>query len=115
MIQVMVGEHARGAADAALVLEEFGDFQCPYCKQAFPALRTLLTGREAAIRLVYRHFPAREAHPQAEMAAEASEAAGAQGRFWEFHDLIFSRTGELKWKASGRICAVSRPGSAAIS
>lgn len=92
------GEHARGAADAALVLEEFGDFECPYCKQAFPILRRLLAGKEASIRLVYRHYPASEAHPHAEMAAEAAEAAAAQGKFWEFHDLIFGRTGELDGK-----------------
>jgi protein-disulfide isomerase len=95
VVQVVAGEHARGAPDAALVLEEFGDFECPYCKQAFPILGKLLAGKEASIRLVYRHFPAREAHPHAEMFAEAAEAAGAQGKFWEFHDLVFSRTGEL--------------------
>lgn len=98
MVQVTMGEHTRGAPDAALVLEEFGDFECPYCKQAFPILGTLLIGHEASIRMVYRHFPAREAHPHAEMAAEAAEAAGAQGNFWGFHDLIFSRTGELNGK-----------------
>jgi protein-disulfide isomerase len=81
-----------------LVLEEFGDFECTYCKQTFPVLRSLLSGREAFIRLVYRHFPAAEAHPHAELAAEAAEAAAAQGKFWEFHDLIFSRTGELDAK-----------------
>jgi protein-disulfide isomerase len=89
------GEHVRGAPDAGLVLEEFGDFECLYCKQAFAIVRRLLTGKEAFIRLVYRHFPASEHHSHAEMAAEAAEAAAAQGKFWEFHDLIFSRTGEL--------------------
>ena len=95
VLRVMAGEHAKGAADAALVLEEFGDFECPYCKQAFPILGKLLAGNEASIRLVYRHFPASQAHPHAEMAAEAAEAAGAQGRFWEFHDLVFGRAGAL--------------------
>jgi protein-disulfide isomerase len=95
VVQLTTAEHAKGAPDAALVLEEFGDFECPYCKQAFPILRMLLAGHEASIRLVYRHFPAAEAHPHAEMAAEAAEAAAAQGKFWEFHDLLFSRPGEL--------------------
>lgn len=90
--------HARGAPGAAAVLEEFGDFECPYCRQAFAILRRLLAGREDSIRLVYRHFPAREAHPHAEMAAEAAEAAAAQGRFWEFHDLLFGQTGQLDGK-----------------
>jgi protein-disulfide isomerase len=96
--QWIAQEHAKGAPDAALVLEEFGDFECPYCKQAFPILRSLLSGQEPYIRLVYRHFPASAAHPHAQMAAEAAEAAAAQGKFWEFHDLIFSRTGALDGK-----------------
>jgi protein-disulfide isomerase len=91
----MAGEHVRGAASAPLVLEEFGDFECPYCKQAFRILKSLLSGHEASIRFIYRHFRAREAHPHSGVAAEAAEAAGAQGKFWEFHDLIFSRPGEL--------------------
>ena len=63
-----------------------------------PDPRSLLSGKEALIRLVYRHFPAAQAHPHAEMAAEAAEAAAAQGKFWEFHDLVFSRSGELDGK-----------------
>jgi protein-disulfide isomerase len=98
VVPVMAEEHIKGAPDAPLVLEEFGDFECTYCKQTFPILRSLLSGREAFIRLVYRHFPATEAHPHAELAAEAAEAAATQGRFWEFHDLVFSRTGELDAK-----------------
>jgi protein-disulfide isomerase len=95
VVQVILGEHAKGAPDAALVLEEFGDFGCPYCKRAFPVLGSLLHGNEALIRFVYRHFPATQVHPEAELAAEAAEAAGAQGKFWDFHDLIFARTSEL--------------------
>lgn len=95
VVPVMPQEHAKGARDAALVLEEFGDFECPYCKRTFPILRSLLSGQEAFLRLVYRHFPSRAAHPHSVMTAEAAEAAAAQGKFWEFHDLIFSRTGEL--------------------
>ncbi|MEJ8840493.1 DsbA family protein [Ramlibacter sp. AN1133] len=92
------GEHAKGAPDAALVLEEFGDFECAYCRRAFPILGKLLAGKEASIRLVYRHFPV---HPYTQIAAEAAEAAGVQGKFWEFHDLLFGRTGEL----DGRVLA----------
>jgi protein-disulfide isomerase len=95
VVQVIPGEHAKGAPDAALLLEEFGDFGCPYCKRAFPVLASFLRGNETLIRFVYRHFPATEVHPEAELAAEAAEAAAAQGKFWEFHDLIFTRTGEL--------------------
>lgn len=95
MVPVMPQEHAKGARDAPLVLEEFGDFGCPYCQRAFPILRSLLVGQETFLRLVYRHFPSRAVHPHSVMTAEAAEAAAAQGRFWEFHDLAFSRTGEL--------------------
>jgi protein-disulfide isomerase len=95
VVQVIPGEHAKGPAAAALLLEEFGDFGCPYCKRAFPIVASFLRGNETLIRFVYRHFPATEVHPEAELAAEAAEAAAAQGKFWEFHDLIFTRTGEL--------------------
>jgi protein-disulfide isomerase len=95
VVQVIPGEHAKGAPGAALVLEEFGDFGCPYCKRAFPVLASFLRENGTHIRFVYRHFPATEVHPEAELAAEAAEAAAAQEKFWDFHDLIFTRTGEL--------------------
>jgi protein-disulfide isomerase len=87
-------EHVRGPQDAALTLIEYGDFQCPYCARAHAALSELgdaLGAEVGGIRLVYRHFPLVEYHPLAELAAEAAEAAGAQGRFWEMHDTLFEQ------------------------
>jgi protein-disulfide isomerase len=85
-------EHVRGPQDAALTLIEYGDFQCPYCARAHAALSELgdeLSAEVGGIRLVYRHLPLTDFHPLAELAAEAAEAAGAQGKFWEMHDNLF--------------------------
>lgn len=77
---------------------EYGDFECPSCKVAAPAIKLLLERHTAQLRLIYRHFPLEEAHPHALAAAEAAEAAGAQGRFWEMHDLLFEHQLQLKTK-----------------
>ncbi|HEX8112757.1 MAG TPA: DsbA family protein [Kofleriaceae bacterium] len=82
-------DHQRGPARASVTLVEYGDFQCPFCRQAFYALRNIEDRFQNDLRLVYRHFPLAEIHPLALIAAEASEAAGAQGRFWEMHDTLF--------------------------
>jgi protein-disulfide isomerase len=83
-------EHVRGPADAALTLIEYADFQCPYSARAHLVLRDL-DDRFGGIRLVYRHLPLAHLHPLAELASEAAEAAGNQGRFWEMHDLLYER------------------------
>ncbi|WP_075795283.1 DsbA family protein [Massilia putida] len=83
-------EHVRGPADAALTVIEYADFQCPYSARAHLALRDL-DGRFGGIRLVFRHLPLAHLHPLAELAAEATEAAASQGRFWDMHDLLFDR------------------------
>jgi protein-disulfide isomerase len=88
-------EHTRGPADAPLVLEEYGDFECPYCKQAYPVIRTLLDGHATLVRFIYRHYPDPGTHPNSEVAAEAAEAAAMQGKFWQFHDLVYTRMDEL--------------------
>src|SRR6202012_77692 len=86
--------HVRGPADAAVTLVEYGDFECPYCGQAEPGIRELLTDF-GDLRYVWRHLPLTDVHPRAQMAAEASEAAGAQGGFWPMHDLLLEHQGEL--------------------
>lgn len=83
-------EHVRGPEEAALTLIEYGDFQCPYCARAHAAL-TGLADEVGGIRLVYRHLPLADFHPLAGMAAEAAEAAGSQGKFWEMHDMLFEQ------------------------
>jgi protein-disulfide isomerase len=88
--QIGPDEHVRGAEDAALTLIEYGDFQCPYCARAHAAL-TELSDELGGIRLVFRHLPLADFHPLAELAAEAAEAAGSQGKFWDMHDVLFEQ------------------------
>ena len=79
-----------------MTLVEYGDFECPNCKQAAPAVKLLLRHFTGRIRFVYRHFPLEEVHPQALQAAEAAESAGGQGKFWPMHDLLFDNQPHLK-------------------
>jgi protein-disulfide isomerase len=92
-------DHAMGPATARITLVEYGDFECPSCGQAYPAVGMLLKHFEGRMRFVFRHFPLREVHPHAELAAEAAEAAGAQGKFWEMHALLFGHQSHLKAKS----------------
>jgi protein-disulfide isomerase len=85
-------DHVRGDGAARVTLVEYGDFECPSCKQAAPALKLMLDHFSPQVRLVYRHFPLVEVHPHAFAAAEAAEAAGAQGQFWRMHDMLFAGT-----------------------
>ncbi|WP_238011265.1 Na+/H+ antiporter NhaA [Dactylosporangium sp. AC04546] len=87
-------DHVRGAASATVTVVEYGDFQCPYCGQAEPAVRELLA--DADLRYVWRHLPLTDVHPQAQLAAEAAEAAAAQGKFWSMHDLLLAHQEELR-------------------
>jgi protein-disulfide isomerase len=89
-------DHIRGPADAPVTLVEYGDFECPYCGLAEPTIRELLSEMSTDIRYVFRQLPLNDVHPHAQLAAEASEAAGAQDRFWEMHDLLFEHQGELR-------------------
>jgi protein-disulfide isomerase len=84
------GAPVRGAADAPVTLVEFSDFHCPFCKQVQATLKQLLERYPAKVRLVYRDFPLDSLHPQARRAAEAARCAQDQGKFWEYHDLLFA-------------------------
>ncbi len=88
-------DHIAGPHGAAITVVEYGDFECPACRQAYPVVKAMLAQHGRQVRAVFRHFPLREVHPHAELAAEAAEAAGAQGRFWPFHDLLFGHAGPL--------------------
>lgn len=82
-------DHVRGAGDASVTVVEYGDFECPYCGAAYAVLKQLERRLDGRLRLVFRHFPLTQVHPRALAAAEAAEAAGEQGRFWEMHDRLF--------------------------
>jgi Na+/H+ antiporter NhaA len=88
-------DHVRGPAEAPVTVVEYGDFECPFCGQAEPVVRELLADF-ADVRYVWRHLPLSDVHPNAELAAEASEAASAQGAFWEMHDLLLDHQGDLR-------------------
>jgi Na+/H+ antiporter NhaA/predicted DsbA family dithiol-disulfide isomerase len=88
-------DHIRGRDDASVTLLEYGDFECPYCGQAEQVIRELLTSLGDDVRYVWRHLPLNDVHPSAQQAAEAAEAAAAQGRFWEMHDLLLDHQGDL--------------------
>ncbi len=89
-------DHMLGNPHAPVTVVEYGDFECPNCRQAVAAVRMLLTRFENQVRFVYRQFPLEEVHPHAELAAEAAECAGGQGKFWQMHDLLFDNPGHLK-------------------
>jgi hypothetical protein len=88
-------DHVRGPDDAPVTLVEYGDYQCQYCGEAEVVVRELLTSFDDDLRYVWRHLPLSDVHPNAQMAAEASEAAAAQGAFWEMHDTLFAHQDEL--------------------
>ncbi|HSO97814.1 MAG TPA: Na+/H+ antiporter NhaA [Solirubrobacteraceae bacterium] len=88
-------DHIRGAEDAPVTLVEYGDFDCPYCGQAESVIRELLASRGDDVRYVWRHLPLNDVHPSAQLAAEAAEAAAAQGRFWDMYDLLLGHDGVL--------------------
>jgi protein-disulfide isomerase len=88
-IRIDEHDHVRGVREARVTLVEYGDFQCPYCARAHAALTELMQQYGERVALVYRHLPLVDLHPFAAPAAEAAEAAGAQGKFWEMHDALF--------------------------
>jgi Na+/H+ antiporter NhaA len=88
-------DHIRGPQDATVTLVEYGDFQCEFCGQAESVIRELLAAHGDEVRYVWRHLPLNDVHPNAQIAAEASEAASAQGSFWEMHDALLGHQGDL--------------------
>ena len=88
-------DHIRGAPDALVTLLEYGDFECPYCGRAEPVIRELLGEWGDDLRYVFRHLPLSDVHPWAQIAAEAAEAAGAQGAFWEMYDRLLANQDDL--------------------
>ncbi len=92
---VTVEDHRRGAMRPRVTVVEYGDFASPACRAAEPAVRLLLASYPDTVQLVFRHFPVEYANPLAMTAAEATEAAAAQGKFWEMHDLLLEEGASL--------------------
>lgn len=82
-------DHAQGSSDAPVTLVEYGDYQCPSCGQAYPAVKAVQEAVGDKLRFVFRNFPLTTIHPFAQAAAEAAEAAGALGAFWPMHDALY--------------------------
>jgi Na+/H+ antiporter NhaA len=95
-------DHIRGPLDAPVTLVEYGDYECPYCGQAEMTIRELLVSFGDDLRYVWRHLPLNDVHPNAQLAAEAAEAAGAQGKFWELHDMLLAHQDALRPMDIGR-------------
>jgi protein-disulfide isomerase len=89
-------DHIVGLPEAKIELVEYGDFECAHCGRAFLIVNQLRTDVGGTLRFAYRHFPLAKMHPHARKAAEAAEAAGAQGKFWEMHDALFKHAPELE-------------------
>ena len=111
-------DHVWGSAEAVVTLVEYADFECPYCGEAAPIIRGLVDSYGVGLRYVFRHLPLTDVHPHAEMAAEVAESAGAQGKFWEMHDLLFAQEPSAPPRRSPRRrrgvdagCAPDRRGS----
>ena len=82
-------DHIQGPIDAPLTLVEYGDYECPSCGEAYPIVKAIQQRLGDRLCFSFRNFPLINPHPHAQHAAESSEAAGTQGRFWEMHDVLF--------------------------
>ena len=89
-------DHIQGSPTAKVTLLEYGDYQCPHCLKAYPIMIDIQEHMGDRMRLVFRNFPLSTLHPNAQHAAEAAEAAGAQGKFWEMHDYLFEHQDRLE-------------------
>jgi len=92
------GDHVRGAGVAPVTLVEYGEFECPACGRAYHLIRQIIEDLPDQVRFVFRHFARDDVHPFSERSAQAAEAAGAQGRFWEMHDFLFERQHQLEYE-----------------
>jgi protein-disulfide isomerase len=89
-------DHIQGPPDAPVTLLEYGDYECPYCGAAYPIVKQVQEAMGDTLGFVFRNFPITTSHPHAQQAAEAAEAAGAQGRFWPMHDLLYENQQRLE-------------------
>lgn len=98
ILPVRATDHSHGPPDAPHTLVEYGDYECPDCGKLYTVLRDLQNEIGPRLRVVFRHYPLSGVHHHAQQAAEAAEAAGAQGKFWEMHNLLFERQDALRTK-----------------
>jgi protein-disulfide isomerase len=104
-LKVPVGpaDHSQGPADAPVTLVEYGDYECSHCGHAYPIVKALQKEFGNQLRFVFRNFPLREIHPNAEVAAETAEFAATRGKFWDMHDLIFENQNSLSEQMLGEL------------
>jgi protein-disulfide isomerase len=95
-VPVNAGDHVHGAQDALVTLVEYGDYECPYCGEAYPIVKRLEKKMGGDLQFIFRNFPLTESHPRALAAAQAAEAAGLQSQFWEMHDLLYENQNTLE-------------------
>ena len=88
-------DHVQGPNTAPVTLVEYGDYECPYCGQAYPIIKNIQERLRGKLRFVFRNFPVTQVHPHAQHAAEAAESAGSQNKFWEMHDCLYEHQQEL--------------------
>ena len=103
-------DHAQGPESAAVTLVEYGDYECPYCGEAYPIVKQIQKQLGKGLRFVFRNFPLSQMHPHAEAAAEVAEFAGSQGKFWEMHDKLYenqARLGETLYSSLGEELGLS--------
>jgi protein-disulfide isomerase len=98
-------DHIQGPIDAPIALVEYGDYECPYCGEAYPIVKAIQERLGDRLCFAFRNFPLVNSHQYAEHAAEAAEAAGAQGRFWEMHDLLYENQDALEDEYLARYAA----------
>jgi protein-disulfide isomerase len=91
-------DHIKGPVDAPASLVQYGDYECPYCGAAYPIIKRVQARMGDRMSFAFRNFPISTTHPHAEKAAEAAEAAAAQGRFWEMHDMLYENQERLSAK-----------------
>src|SRR5262245_47529948 len=98
LLPIRPEDHVLGREDAPYTLVEYGDYECPDCGRLYVILRDLQTEIASRLRIVFRHYPLSGIHHHAQQAAEAAEAAGEQGKFWEMHALLFEHQHALEKK-----------------
>jgi len=96
IVPVNAADHTQGSNDAPVILVEYGDYQCPYCGEAYPIIKRLQKEMGGDLRFIFRNFPLTEIHPHALAAACAAEAAASQDRFWEMHDMLYENQDKLR-------------------